>query len=137
MKPLTPRMRMRFIEAEFVSLFFLDFDEAQDFTIAADGEPLAIVLVGTGRPAARAELSHLRAVHPEAVAESPGEGRRHGAHEVMDLLGALRPVDAAVLGTSAAKVAAAREIVRLELHSALHERRKAALEHRPGGVGHA
>src|SRR5436189_135762 len=80
MKPLTPRMRMRFIEAEFVSLFFLDFDEAQDFTIAADGEPLAIVLVGTGRPAARAELSHLRAVHPQPVAESPGEGRRHGAH---------------------------------------------------------
>src|SRR5436190_23607600 len=108
MKPLTPRIRIRFIEAEFVSLFFLNFDEAQDFTIAAHGEPLAIVLVGTGRPAARAELSHLRAVHPQPVAESPGEGRRDGWHQVVYLLGALRPVDAAVLGMPAAKVAAAR-----------------------------
>src|SRR5438477_10815663 len=104
MKPLTPRIRIRFIEAEFVSLFFLDVEKAQDFTIAAHGEPLAIVLVGTGRPASRAKLSHLRAVHPQPIAESPGEGRGDGAHQVVDLLGALRPVDAAVLGTPAAKV---------------------------------
>src|SRR6267378_3609160 len=107
MKPLTPRMRMRFIEAGF-SFSFLDFEKAQDFTIAAHGEPFAVLAVGSRGPAGRAALRQLRAMHLEALAERSRVRRRHGAHQVVDLARAPRPVDAPILGPAAAEVAAFR-----------------------------
>src|SRR4051812_41278362 len=106
MKPFTPRIRIRFITAEFSSRFsFLDFEKAQDFTIAADGEPFAALLERSGGAAGHAAAFEPGLMYEEAVAERAGERRRHRAHQVVDLLGAPHPVDAAVLRAAAAEVA--------------------------------
>src|SRR5882672_5882594 len=103
MKPLTPRIRMRFIRAESSSFTFLDFEEAQDFTIAAAGEPFAVFLVGAKGAGTRFFLVfQFCPVYFHGTGKSTGKGRRDGAHQVVDLPGALRPVDAAVLGPAAA-----------------------------------
>src|SRR2546429_6074451 len=51
------------------------------------------------------------------------KGRRHGAHQVVDLLRALRPVDATVIRPAPAIVAAARQVVGLEARLAFHQGR--------------
>src|SRR5436190_12346325 len=128
MKPFTPRIRIRFITAGFVSFSFPDFEEAQDFTIAAEREPLALVLIRSQRAWRGRALLEAGLVDEETLAERAREGGRPGAHEVMDLLPALRPVDAPFLGPAPAVVATAREIVRQEGHLARHEPRQAALD---------
>src|SRR6266446_4011819 len=112
MKPLTPRMRMRFITAGFFSFLFWDFDfeEAQDFTIPAGGEPFAAFPIRASVVFGRNPFFFSRTKNlqfsPFEVGERPGKGRRNRAHEVVDLGGAPRPVDAAVLGRAAPVVTA-------------------------------
>src|SRR5258705_2920096 len=121
MKPLTPRMRIRFIAAGFFSFLPCDFDleEAQDFTIPAGGEPFAVCAIGTemvfGKNSfffPRAENAHC---FPFEFRESARKGRCHGAHEVVDLRGGLGPVDAAVLRPAAPEVAALGQVVWFQL----------------------
>src|SRR5258706_4387488 len=113
MKPLTPRIRTRFIKAGLFSFAFLDFEEAQDFTIAAAREPFAAFLVGAffqGFPS----RFDARLVNLHAVGEGAGKGRRDRAHQVVDFLRALRPVDTPVLGAPPAVVAAGGKILGFE-----------------------
>src|SRR2546428_7440506 len=136
MKPLTPRIRMRFMKAGCGSFLGLDLEEAQDFTIAAHREPFVALPIGPG-PAMRC-FSVLDAgakdFHP--VGECAGVGRRDGAHQVVDLERASRPVDAAVLGPASAEVAAFRQVLLLQARRSSEQMRKAACKNSLCGVAH-
>src|SRR5438105_8607969 len=111
MKPFTPRIRTRFIKAGCASFSFFDFDEAQDFTIAAEREPFARLLKGTRPAVGRRAIGHLRAMNQQAVAEGAGIRRGHRAHEVVDLARALAPIDAPVFRSPAAVVATLVDVI--------------------------
>src|SRR5262249_17825369 len=114
MKPLTPRIRIRFMTTECASCL-LYFEEAQDFTIAAGREPLSALPIGTELLQRMSLIGERRLENPQAVGERPGKGRRDRPHQVVDLARALRPVDAPVLGLAPAVVAAGGEILRRQL----------------------
>src|SRR5258706_875667 len=121
MKPLTPRIRIRFMMAGFFSFLPCDFEleEAQDFTIPAGAEPFAAFTVGALAVFWRDPFffpgTENLYCSPLIFGESAREGRRHRAHEVVDLGGALRPFDAAVLGPAAPEVAAFGQVVGFQL----------------------
>src|SRR5712664_2041761 len=117
MKPLTPRIRIRFMEG---SGFFY-FEEAQDFTIAAGGEPFAAVPVGAERFFGIRFVRQRGAENAHFFSKGPWKGRRHGAHQVVDLGGALRPVDAAVLRRAPAAVAAFGKVVGFQAYLVFDE----------------
>src|SRR5712692_10936526 len=126
MKPLTPRIRMRFIKAGCGSFLGLDLEEAQDFTIAAHREPFVALPIGPGLAMRGFSILDAGAKDFHLVRESAGVGRRDGTHQVVDLEGAFRPVDAAVLGPAPADVAASRQVLLLQACRSSEKMRKAA-----------
>src|SRR4051812_32533691 len=78
MKPFTPRMSTRFI-------FFLDFEEAQDFTIAAHREPCAALAVWAQGLSWIRLVGDRGAMDLQSIAEGTWKRRRHRAHQVVDL----------------------------------------------------
>src|SRR3954463_10288860 len=112
MKPFTPRIRMRFMTAGSACSCFFDLEEAQDFTIAALREPLTLGFERTSLAGAAQGRFHAGTENLHAVGKGARIGRGHRAHEVMDLLRALRPVDLPIPRLSPAEVAAFRKILR-------------------------
>src|ERR1700694_658670 len=136
MKPLTPRIRMRFIKAGSFSFFGLDLEEAHDLTIAAHREPFVALPVGPGFAMRGLSILDAGAKDFHLVRESAGVGRRDGAHQVVDLERSFRPVDAPVLGLASAEIAAARKVLGTQYGRAGKKPGKTAYQHCFGSVGH-
>src|SRR5438046_3430321 len=123
-------------ESGSFSFFELDLQEAQDFTIAAQREPFVAFAVRPGF--AMRSLSILQAGSKNF--HRPAEGARvrwsDGAHQVVDLERAFRPVDAAVLGPASAAVAGFGQVLLLQARRSSEKTRQAAFKNSLCGVAH-